>query len=120
VAGAPAGATSTVFPDLSLVNGSGAQVQQTVFLHNPTTAPITVTGTYYTDRGSMSVDYEIPTGGITTVDVNRDAAGLRARSLSGTFVVSSEGAKDSFVATNVANTLDGRSYTGTQGSLPAL
>ena len=120
VAGAPAGAVSTVFPDLSLVNGSGAQLQQTVFLHNPTSESITVTGTYYTDRGSMSADYEVPAGGITTVDVNRDTAGLRARSLSGTFVVSSEGSKDSFVATNVANTLDGRSYTGTQGSLPAL
>ncbi len=120
VAGAPAGATSAVFPDLSLVNGSGAQLQQTVFLHNPTSSPITVTGTYYTDHGSMSTDYDVAAGGITTVDVNRDAASLRARSLSGTFVVSSEGSKDSFVATNVANTLDGRSYTGTQGSLPAL
>jgi len=79
-----------------------------------------VTGTYYTDHGSMSTDYDVAAGGITTVDVNRDAASLRARSLSGTFVVSSEGSKDSFVATNVANTLDGRSYTGTQGSLPAL
>ena len=120
VAGAPAGATSTVFPDLSLISGSGAQLQQTVFLHNPTSSPITVTGTYYTDHGSISMDYDVAAGGITTVDVNKDAAGLRARSLSGAFVVSSEGPKDSFVATNVANTLDGRSYTGTQGSLPAL
>ncbi len=120
VAGAPAGATSTVFPDLSLISGSGAQLQQTVFLHNPTSSPITVTGAYYTDHGSISVDYDVAAGGITTVDVNKDAAGLRARSLSGAFVVSSEGPKDSFVATNVANTLDGRSYTGTQGSLPAL
>lgn len=118
--GAVAGATSVSFPDLSLVNGFGARLQQTVFLHNPTAAPITVTGAYYSEHGSLSVDYTVEPGGITTVDVDVDAAALHARTLGGAFVVSSDGPEDSFVATNVANSTDGRSYTGTQGSLPAL
>jgi Flp pilus assembly CpaE family ATPase len=66
------------------------------------------------------VDYKVAPGSITTVDVNTDAAALHAQALGGTFVVASGGAQDSFVATNVANSVDGRSYTGTQGSLPGL
>ena len=44
---------------------------------------------------------------------------MAAVCVGGTFMVTSTGANDSFVATNIANTADGQSYTGTQGSLPA-
>jgi hypothetical protein len=117
--GAPAGVKSAAFPDLSLTDPAGAAQQQTVFLYNPTTAPITVTATYYSTNGSKSVAYAVAASSITTVNVNTDAAGLPAGALGATFVVTSAGANDSFVATNIANSADGRSYTGTQGSLPA-
>jgi len=116
--GAPAGVKSAAFPDLSLSDAAGQAQQQTVFLYNPTTAPIAVTGAYYSGAGSTSQVYTIPAGSIVTVNVNTDAAGLPAGALGGTFTVTSTGAGDSFVATNIANTADGRSYTGDQGALP--
>jgi len=117
--GAPAGMKSAAFPDLNLVDAAGQAEQQTVFLYNPTSAPITVTGTYYSGNGSKSQVYNVPAGNIVTVNVNTDAAGLPAGALGATFTVTSAGATDSFVATNIANTTDGRSYTGNQGALPA-
>jgi len=117
--GAPAGVKSAAFPDLNLVDAAGQAEQQTVFLYNPTSAPITVTGTYYSGNGSKSQVYSVPAGNIVTVNVNSDAAGLPAGALGATFTVTSAGATDSFVATNIANTTDGRSYTGNQGALPA-
>jgi len=117
--GAPAGVKSAAFPDLNLVDAAGQAEQQTVFLYNPTTAPIAVTGTYYSGNGSKSQVYNVPAGNIVTVNVNTDAAGLPAGALGATFTVTSTGANDSFVATNIANTTDGRSYTGNQGALPA-
>lgn len=117
--GAPAGVTSAAFPDLSLTDPAGAAQQQTVFLYNPTTAAITVTATYYSANGSKSVVYPVSAKSIATVNVNTDAAGLPAGSLGATFAVTSAGANDSFVATAIANSADHRSYTGTQGSLPA-
>jgi len=117
--GAPAGVKSAAFPDLNLVDAAGQAEQQTVFLYNPTTAPIAVTGTYYSGNGSKSQVYNVPAGNIVTVNVNTDAAGLPSGALGATFTVTSTGANDSFVATNIANTTDGRSYTGNQGALPA-
>jgi len=117
--GAPAGVKSAAFPDLNLVDAAGQAEQQTVFLYNPTSAPIAVTGTYYSGNGSKSQVYSVPAGNIVTVNVNTDAAGLPAGALGATFTVTSTGANDSFVATNIANTTDGRSYTGNQGALPA-
>ena len=117
--GAPAGVKSAAFPDLNLIDAAGQAEQQTVFLYNPTSAPIAVTGTYYAGNGSKSQVYSVPAGNIVTVNVNSDAAGLPAGALGATFTVTSAGANDSFVATNIANTTDGRSYTGTQGALPA-
>ncbi|MCA1598266.1 MAG: hypothetical protein LC769_04470, partial [Chloroflexi bacterium] len=55
--GAPAGVKSAAFPDLNLVDAAGQAEQQTVFLYNPTTAPITVTGAYYSGNGSKSQVY---------------------------------------------------------------
>jgi hypothetical protein len=93
LAGAPAGVTSAMFPDLDLRNPSltynlGEPKRQTVYLYNPLTAPITVTATYraYSNTvgaGSLgivskSVAYAVPAGGVTIVDVNRDTAGLVA------------------------------------------
>jgi hypothetical protein len=117
-AGAPAGVTSAAFPDLSLVSPLGQAQQQTVFLYNPTTTPITVTAAYYSSSGSKSVAYAVAARSITIVNVTGDAAALPAGVLGGAFMVTSTGANDSFVATNIATTADGRSYTGTQGSLP--
>ncbi len=117
--GAPAGVKSAAFPDLSLSDVAGQAQQQTVFLYNPTTAPIAVTGTYYSTSGVKSQAYTVPANNIVTVNVNADAAGLPAGALGATFAVTSSGANDSFVATNIANTADGRSYTGNQGALPA-
>lgn len=117
--GAPAGVKSAAFPDLSLADAAGQAQQQTVFLYNPTTAPITVTGAYYSTNGAKSQVYTVPAGNIVTVNVNADAAGLPAGALGATFTVTSGGANDSFVATSIANTTDGRSYTGNQGALPA-
>jgi len=117
--GAPAGVKSAAFPDLNMVDAAGQAEQQTVFLYNPTSAPITVTGAYYSGNGSKSQVYNVPAGNIVTVNVNTDAAGLPAGALGATFTVTSAGANDSFVATNIANTTDGRSYTGNQGALPA-
>jgi len=117
--GAPAGVKSAAFPDLNLVDAAGQAEQQTVFLYNPTSAPIAVTGAYYSGNGSKSQVYTVPAGNIVTVNVNTDAAGLPAGALGATYTVTSVGANDSFVATNIANTTDGRSYTGNQGALPA-
>lgn len=118
--GAPAGVKSAAFPDLSLTDAAGHAQQQTVFLYDPTTAPITVTATYYASNGTTkAVSYGVAASSITTVNVNSDAGSLPAGALGATFVVTSSGANDSFVATNIANTSDGLSYTGNQGALPA-
>lgn len=118
--GAPAGVKSAAFPDLSLTDPTGKAQQQTVFLYNPTTAAITVTATYYASNGTTKgVAYAVPASSITTVNVNTDAASLPAGALGATFAVTSGGANDSFVATNIANSSDGLSYTGNQGALPA-
>lgn len=120
--GTPAGVKSAAFPDLSLTDALGQQEQQTVFLYNPAgtgTTPITVTATYYGTNGGKTVDYSVPAGSIVTVNVNTDAGSLGTGPIGATFAVTSGGANDSFVATNVANTADGRSYTATQGSLAA-
>ncbi len=117
--GAPAGNRSAAFPDLSLVNANGQQTQQTVFLYNPIATPITVTATYYGSTGIKTVDYRVGPNAITTVNVNADASGLTNGPLGATFIVSSTGATDQFVATEIGATADGHSYTGNQGALPA-
>lgn len=115
--GTPSGIKSVAFPDLSLTGSLGGPRQQTVFLYNPTASAVTVVGTYYSGNGSKSVTYTLAPGSITTVNVNADAASLPAGALGGIFTVTSTGANDSFVATNIANSADGRSYTGTEGAL---
>lgn len=113
--GMPPGLKSVALPDLSLIGAAGEPRQQTVFLYNPTASTVTVVGTYYSGSGNKAVTYVLPPGRITTINVNNDAAGLPAGSLGAVFTVTSTGASDSFVATNIANTSDGHSYTGTQG-----
>ncbi len=117
--GAPAGVKSAAFPDLGLTDAAGVARQQTVFLYNPTPAPITVAGTYYASNGSKTVNYAVAANSIATVNVNADAGSLPAGSLGATFIVTSGRANDQFVATNIANSADGRSYTGNQGALAA-
>lgn len=93
LAAASTGVTSVVFPDLDLRNPSltynlGEPKRQTVYLYNPMAAPITVTAVYraYSNTVSAgrlhivskSVDYAIPAGGVTIVDVNGDTSGLVA------------------------------------------
>ncbi len=117
--GAPTGVKSAAFPDLGLTDAAGQQEQQTVFLYNPTTAPITVTGTYYSINGSRSVPYTIGANSVVTVNVNNEAGSLPRGPLGAAFVVTSTGVNDQFVATAVGNTADGRSYTANQGALPA-
>jgi len=117
--GAPTGVKSAAFPDLGLTDAAGQQEQQTVFLYNPTTAPITVTGSYYATNGGTSVAYRVAANSITTVNVDTDAGNLPRGPLGATFVVTSAGTNDQFVATAVGNTADGRSYTANQGALPA-
>lgn len=112
LSGITTGVSSASFPDLSLSSLTGAAQQQTIFLYNPTTSPIVVTGTYYSAGGATkTVSYNVAASNIATVNVNSDAASLPTGALGATFSVSS----GSFVATEIGNTTDGLSYTGTQG-----
>lgn len=113
--GTPGGIKSVSFPDLSLTSALGEPQQQTVFLYNPTANPVTVAATYVSAGASKIVSYTLAPSTVTTVNVNGDAASLGAGVLGATFTVASNGVGDAFVAADIANTADGRSYTGTQG-----
>ncbi len=110
--GTPAGTRTVAFPDLSLTSILGEPIQRTVFLYNPTQAPISVSGTFYSAGGSRTVTYAVQANSIAAVNVNADATGLSSTALGGVFTVAGSG---SFAATSIGNTLDNRSYTGSEG-----
>jgi hypothetical protein len=95
-------------------------VNSTVFLYNPGSAPLQVTGTYFGANGKTSQStYSVSAGGITTVDAGQDSsASIPPGPLGAEFTVSG-GNPGTIIANAVARTSDDLSATEDIGVPPS-
>jgi len=121
VAGAIQPLSDVAFPYLDM-GTTAAPINQTVYLYNPGTAQVTVTGVYMANGKSVSPapTYTVPAGGITAVNVNTDAAKLGASSGVGALfeVAPVTGGSAAIVAEAVSATASYATADAVQGSYP--
>jgi hypothetical protein len=103
-------ARTAYFPDISTRLPGGAVVHRLVYVYAAATQPLQLQVAYFGQKGpGPTARYTAPGGGILTIDVNSDTAGISGRGPIGMSISVAPGSTGTFLATMTGITSDGLS-----------
>lgn len=104
--------TDGFLSELSTQQIDAAPVKRTAYIYNPGGSPIQVSATYFGATGTTAqATYNVPAGGIATVNVNQDIQSTIPAGPVGAEYKLAAGSGGSFIVAGIGQTVDGLSVT---------